>query len=157
MPHLSLARIRCGTVLAAAALAVGIAGCGADDETSSDAAATVTSTETTTTSTAPTATTATTPTIGDAQEAIDADEYAAALAVAAVLTAAEANAVRRRISNRIARRVRFALSSGDRGRASRLLRQAGKYPTTASLAGARGLPSSEGTRRRARPSTPGRR
>ena len=86
--------------------------------------------------TATTATTTTAPvqTIEDAQAAVDDDRYAEALAIAAALTAGEANSIRRRISNRYARRVRTALRSGDRARASFLLRQAARYPRTQQLA-----------------------
>lgn len=97
----------------------------------------VSTTDTTTAATQTTTTTTPGQTIQDAQTAIDDDDYPAALAIAALLTAAEANKVRRRISNRIARRVRFALSTGDRSRAQRLLRQADSYPTTAALRRAR--------------------
>jgi len=98
-----------------------------------------TGTEATSTETASTATTATTTTtaaqtIKDAQAAVDDDQYAEALAIAAALTAGEANSIRRRISNRYARRVRTALRSGDRARASFLLRQAARYPRTQQLA-----------------------
>lgn len=138
MSYLTPARSPWTTALAVVALAVAVlAGCGSDDESSADdAAATATATTSTETQTT---TTATTPaqTIQDAQEKIDEDDYAEALAIAAVLTAAEANAIRRRISNRIARRVRYALSIGDRSRARRLVLQGNKYPATSASRQAR--------------------
>lgn len=142
MSYLTLARSRWTTALAVVALSVGVlAGCGSDDESSSDdAAATATTATTATTSTeTQTITTATTPaqTIQDAQEKIDEDDYAEALAIGAVLTAAEVNAIRRRISNRIAGRVRYALSIGDRSRARRLVLQGNKYPATSASRQAR--------------------
>lgn len=83
--------------------------------------------------------TATTPTqtIEDAREAVDDDRYADALAIAAALTAAELNSIRRRISNRYARRAVAAVRSGDRARARFLLQQAEAYPTTQQLTQAR--------------------
>lgn len=133
---------RSSWVLAAVLLlAAPPAGCGGDEEHVSDGAASprVTQGETATTTTATTATAGTTTTaaaqtIVDARNAVDEDQYAEALAIAAVLTAAEANSIRRRISNRYARRIRDALRSGDRGRASFLLRQARRYPRTQQLA-----------------------
>lgn len=134
MSELDRARFGLKTAFAVLMLAaVLLAGCGEDEEpTAGDAAPAVTTATTATTATTTTAT-ATTPTqtIDDAQAAIDDDDYSQALAIAAVLTVAEANAVRRRISNRIARRAQFALRNGDRRRAQRLLRQADKYPATA--------------------------
>jgi len=119
-----------------------LAACGDDKEATSGTTAppaATTGTEATSTETESTATTATTTTtaaqtIKDAQAAVDDDQYAEALAIAAALTAGEANSIRRRISNRYARRVRTALRSGDRARASFLLRQAGRYPPTQQLA-----------------------
>jgi hypothetical protein len=120
---------------AALMLAAPLAGCGADEERAADGRSSTTSTQTATTAT--TATTAPTQTIVDAREAVDADRYAQALTIAAALTAAEANSIRKRISNRYARRVRGALRSGNRARASFLLRQAGRYPRTQQLTQAR--------------------
>jgi len=69
--------------------------------------------------------------ISDAQQAVDDDEYAEAIAIAAALGPDQEQAIRRRIANRIAQRVRSALRSGDRGEAKRLLARADAYPTTA--------------------------
>ena len=121
-------------------MAAPLAGCGEDEEGApSDRAFrdVPTVTETTTTATTTTATTVPTQTIEDARAAVDEDRYAEAMAVAAVLTAREANSIRRRISNRYARRIRTALSTGDRSRASFLLRQASRYPRTQQLTQAR--------------------
>lgn len=126
----------------AAVLAAGvIAGCGSDDEsTANDANPGVTASEQTpTTTSSETATTATSTvpvqTLQDAQDAIDDDQYAEALAIAAAIGATDA--VRRRIANRIARRIMFAVRSGDRSRARFLLTSASKYPTTTTLREAR--------------------
>ena len=140
MTHLS--RRSCSSTLAVALVVTSLAACGDDKEATSGTTAppaATTGTEATSTETASTATTATTTTtpaqtINDAQAAVDDDQYAEALAIAAALTAGEANSIRRRISNRYARRVRTALRSGDRARASFLLRQAGRYPRTQQLA-----------------------
>lgn len=139
---LHFSRRSCTSTLAALLLmATPLAGCGDDEEGApSDRGSIPTGTETTTTATTTTATTTTTPptqTIEDARAAVDEDRYAGAVAIAAVLTAREANSIRRRISNRYARRIRTALSTGDRARASFLLRQASRYPRTQQLTQAR--------------------
>lgn len=86
----------------------------------------------------PTATTTTTEparTIAAAQAAVDADDYPQALAIAAEL--GHDDTIRRRISNRLARRALSAVRSGSRSRASSLLRQADGYPRTYDLTLAR--------------------
>ena len=102
-----------------------------------------TATETkTVTVTQPPPTTATTPsepgeTLANAREAVDDDDYTKALAIAAALGAAEEDAIRRRIANRIGRRALAAVRAGDRNSASSLLRRAGGYPRTQQLTQAR--------------------
>ena len=135
MTHLS--RRSCSSTLAVALAVTSLAACGDDKEATSGTTAppaATTGTEAAGTATTATTTTAPAQTIKDAQAAVDDDRYAEALAIAAALTAGEANSIRRRISNRYARRVRTALRSGDRARASFLLRQAGRYPRTQQLA-----------------------
>ena len=119
-----------------------LGGCGADEEGAPEDAARATTTTPTETVTSTIGTTATAPpapadTLADAREAVDEDDYAQAIVIATALGAAEANVIRRIISNRIARRVRFALSTGNRSRASSLLSQADRYPTTHQLRQAR--------------------
>ena len=71
------------------------------------------------------------PTLADARAAVAGDNYSLAIAIATALGAAKADAIRRIVANRIARRAQDALSSGDRGAAGMLLRLAGRaYPTT---------------------------
>jgi len=126
-----LSRRSCSSTLAVALVVTSLAACGDDKEATSGTTAppaATTGTEAAGTATTATTTTAPVQTIKDAQAAVDDDRYAEALAIAAALTAGEANSIRRRISNRYARRVRTALRSGDRARASFLLRQAGRYP-----------------------------
>jgi len=132
-----LSRRSCSSTLAVALAVTSLAACGDDKEATSGTTAppaATTGTEAAGTATTATTTTAPAQTIKDAQAAVDDDRYAEALAIAAALTAGEANSIRRRISNRYARRVRTALRSGDRARASFLLRQAGRYPRTQQLA-----------------------
>ena len=107
-----------------------LTGCGSDDETSSSDAATTVATATETMGAETTETTATVPaqTLQDAQAAVDDDHYAAALAIAAAIGGTDV--VRRRIANRIARRILFAVSSGNRGRARFLLTSVRNYPST---------------------------
>jgi len=99
------------------------------------AAAGATATAAATATTPATTQTATTPrrTLADARAAVDDDDYAEAVGIAAAVGPAEAGAIRRRISNRIARRILAALRAGDRSRAAFLLRSAGKYPPTRQL------------------------
>lgn len=75
-----------------------------------------------------------TETMADAQEAVDNDQYARAIAIGAAL--GEADQVRGRIANRLARRARSALRGENRQRASRLLRQAATYAETQAVASA---------------------
>ena len=71
------------------------------------------------------------PTLADARAAVAGDNYSLAIAIVTALGAAKADAIRRIIANRIARRAQDALSSGDRDAAGMLLRLAGRaYPTT---------------------------
>lgn len=72
----------------------------------------------------------TTATITDAQVAVDADDYPKAVSIAKALGPGEEQAIRRRIANRIARRVSQAVRAGDRGQAKTLLARADRYPTT---------------------------
>lgn len=111
-----------GVVLAAA-----LVGCGDDDAAST--ASTGTATETTTVATTTTAPPPT-QTLEEAQQAVDANQYAQAVTIATALGAGEANAIRRRISNRIARRILTAVRAGNLGGAKRLLPQADDYPAT---------------------------
>jgi len=76
-------------------------------------------------------------TLADARDAVAGDDYARAVAIAVALGASKADAIRRIISNRIARRVQSTLSAGDRDEAGRLLRQSDRYPTTQLLRQAR--------------------
>jgi|GEM_PF-2939109 len=70
-------------------------------------------------------------TLADARAAVAGDNYSLAIAIATALGAAKADAIRRIVANRIARRAQDALSSGDRDAAGMLLRPAGRaYPTT---------------------------
>jgi len=115
-------------------LLVGVAGCGDDDEPSGDTTEATTS-ETTTTSTVPPEPTET---IADARAAVDGGQYAKAITIATALGTTQTAAIRRRISNRLARRVFSAVRKGDRSAAKRLLAQADRYPTTSSLREARG-------------------
>jgi len=98
-------------------------------------------TSVTVTQTAPPVKTTTTPeslgTIADARAAVNEDDYAAAIAIATALGAKEADSIRRRISNRIARRVFSALRAGNRGRARTLLIKADRYPRTQQVRRAR--------------------
>ena len=108
------------------------------EEDGDDQAATMTAPEP-----APAATTITTTTIpdeptetlADAQEAVENNKYAKAMAIAAAL--GEEEVIRRRIANQIARRVRAAVSEGNRSRASFLLQQAKNYPSTSAVMQAR--------------------
>lgn len=144
MSNLS-ARTTTALVLTAAAL---LGGCGGDDEDSPDpgdaavtatqrTATTATAPPATTPATAATATTATTPapkrSLADARKAVDDDDYAEAVGIAAAAGPAQAGAIRRRISNRIARRIMDALRTGDRSRAAFLVRSATRYPPTRQL------------------------
>ena len=74
-------------------------------------------------------------TIADAQAAIAANHYAQAVSIGARL--GREDLVGRRIANQLARRATAAVGSGDQARASSLLRQAGRYPTTYALTQAR--------------------
>jgi len=76
-------------------------------------------------------------TLADARDAVAGDDYARAVTIAVALGASKADAIRRIISNRIARRVQSTLSAGDRDEAGRLLRQSDRYPTTQLLRQAR--------------------
>lgn len=106
-----------------------------DDDSENTAAETRT---VTVTQPAPTTTTAAQPaeTIRDARAAAD-DDYARAISIAAALGAAEEDAIRRRIANRLARRALSAVRRGRRSNAGSLLRQAGGYPRTQQLTQAR--------------------
>jgi hypothetical protein len=117
---------------------VGLAVLGAiigDDEKKSENTA---SQQTTTDAPEPIAeqsTTTTTPespaqTIGDARQAVDEDDYDQAIVIATAISAAETDAIRERISNRLARRSLTALRAGSRGRARTLLIEANDYPMT---------------------------
>ena len=108
---------------------------GGDDE--ADPAATKTVTVTTPASPATTTTTTSEPaeTLADAQNAVEDNEYAKAIAIAATLGQKEV--IRRRIANQIARRATAAVRAGNRSRASFLLQQANKYPSTTAVAQAR--------------------
>jgi len=120
--------------VASLVFAATIAGCG--DEESSNGTEAGSTTNATTTQTE-TTTTEATGTLADAQEAVDGGNYASAITIATGLGATEANAIRRRISNRLARRVLSAVRKGDRSAAKRLLAQADRYPTTSPLREAR--------------------
>lgn len=74
-------------------------------------------------------------TMADAQDAIESNRYAVAVVMARRL--GKEDLVRRRIANQIARRVVAAVRGGDRSRASFLLQQADKYPSTNAVAQAR--------------------
>lgn len=76
-------------------------------------------------------------TLADAREAVDDDEYARAVAIATALGAAEEDAIRRRIANRLGRRALSAVRAGDRRTAGSLLRRAAGYPRTQQLTQAR--------------------
>ena len=69
-------------------------------------------------------------TMADAREAADDDRYAEAIAIASALGSSEEANIRRRIANRIARRVQAALSDLNLDRAKRLIARAGEFPTT---------------------------
>jgi hypothetical protein len=104
---------------------------GGDDKPKKQATATVTVTQPAEAAATQTTPSAPVQTISDARAAVDDDHYATAVAVAAALGSVAEESIRRRIANRIARRVRSALATGDRGRAKTLLLQADSYPTTA--------------------------
>ena len=138
---------RTAAVLALAAAAL-LGGCGGDDEDASEppdvavtatqpAATTATAppARTATTTTTATTATATTPkrSLADARRAVDQDNYAEAVGIAAAAGTAEASTIRRRISNRIARRIMSALRAGDRSRAAFLVNSARSYPPTRPL------------------------
>lgn len=106
--------------IVALAMLGALVGCG--DASSDKSTATVTSP--TATSTQPAQT------VRDARAAVDKDDYTAALAIATALGTAQADSVRRWISNRIARRVFTALRSGNRGLARTLIIQGKQYGTT---------------------------
>ena len=74
-------------------------------------------------------------TIADANAAADAGDYAKAVEIATAI--GQPDQIRRRIANRLADRALAAIGSGNRSRASSLLRQAGTYPTTYQLTRAR--------------------
>jgi hypothetical protein len=76
-------------------------------------------------------------TIEAARAAVDGDDYAAAIRIATAIGAMEADAVRKRIADRLARRTLTALRAGDRGRARTLLAEADDYPTTTRMRHAR--------------------
>lgn len=89
-------RLRCLLVwIVALTMPGALVGCG-EQETSDESTATSTASTTTTATTA-------TQTVQDARAAVDRDEYTAALAIATALGATQADLIRRRISNRIAR------------------------------------------------------
>lgn len=87
-----------------------------------EAAVAATTTETTTTPAGPTR--------ADAEDMVDDDLYAEALAAAALLGSNDERYIARRIANRLARRTMFALDSGDRSRARFLVLKARDYPST---------------------------
>jgi len=102
--------------IVAIAMPGALVGCG-DDESDDESAATDTVTA---------ATTATAPTepaqaLQDARAAVDEDDFATAVTIATAIGVNEANAIRRRISNRIARHVFAALRSGNRSLARSLI------------------------------------
>ena len=68
--------------------------------------------------------------LADARQAVDADEYPAALAIAAALTARDATVIRRRIANRLGKRAIAAVQTGQRGVARRYIIEAQDYPST---------------------------
>lgn len=70
-------------------------------------------------------------TLADARRAVDRDDYATAIPIAAAIGAQEEDGIARRISNRLAARTLAALRAGERGRARTLLIEADDYPTTA--------------------------
>ena len=72
-------------------------------------------------------------TIADARSAVADDDYAGALLIAAALGRDDERTIERRIARRLAYRTMKALRSGDRSRASRLLREAREYPRTAEI------------------------
>ena len=76
-------------------------------------------------------------TYADAEQAVDDDDYAQAVVIAAALGDAEGNRIRRAISRKLASRVRAAVRRGDRSAARRLLVQADDYPRTSQLTSAR--------------------
>lgn len=115
---------------------------GEDDKPSDDQPGSATTTTSPGPTTSSPTSTATTPaeaeqTLQDARDAVDGDDYTTAVAIATALGAGPANAIRRRIANRLAVRVLAAVRAGDRSRASSLLRQASRYPTTQQLRQAR--------------------
>jgi hypothetical protein len=118
--------------LASLVFAATIAGCGDEGSSNGTEAGSTTTTQTETT------TTEATGTLADAQKAVDGDNYASAITIATGLGATEANAIRRRIANRLSRRVLSSVRKGDLSAAKRLLGQADRYPTTSSLRKARG-------------------
>jgi hypothetical protein len=108
-------------------LLVGVASGPDDGDEPKRPESTPTQTESTTTEETPAET------LADAQEAVDRDDYAGAMEIAAALGDDEENHIARRISRRIGRRALRALAKGDRGKARRLLRQAEEYPRTSVL------------------------
>ncbi len=135
-PELRIAAV----VAVPATIFFGFAIAGVEPESSERTVSTATALAPTATSTAPTTTTATVAappaeTIADAQAEVDLDHYAAALAIGARISAEDL--IRRRISNRLARRVVAAVRAGNRRRASGLLRRASLYPSTQPLVRAR--------------------
>lgn len=123
------------TIVVAAALLIFalLTSGGSDDETDTAATETVTVTS----PAPPAATTTTEPpeTLEDAQDVVEDNEYAKAIAIAAVLDQEEV--IRRRIANQLARRATAAVRAGNRSRASFLLQQANRYPSTSAVTHAR--------------------
>ena len=111
--------------IVAIAMPGALVGCG-DDESDDESAAT----NTVTTATTATAPTEPAQTLQDARTAVDEDDYATAVTIATAIGVNEANAIRRRISNRIARRSFAALRAGNRGLARSLVIEGKRYPTT---------------------------
>lgn len=70
-------------------------------------------------------------TAADARQAVDDDDYPAAILIAAGLTAREATVIGRRIPNRLGTRALAALRVGDRRSARRFIIEAKEYPSTA--------------------------
>lgn len=112
-----------------------------DDDGDGDQATALT--KTTTTATSPTrdegVATQTVPaqSVADARQAVDADDYPAALTIIAALTARDATVIRRRVANRLGTRALAALRMGDRRNARRFIIDAKDYPSTARVSAAR--------------------
>jgi hypothetical protein len=133
-------RRRWAIALGVVALLFMIVGAISDNESKSQAqgaeepAAAVSTTETQPAETVPVEPVAT---VADATQAVEDQDYAGALAIAAAISADDRHRIGHAISRHLAKRVRASLRRGDRSQAKRLLAEARDYPSTAGLRNAR--------------------